>query len=33
LVMAGEMQHYWQHAVPKEPKKTKERINLTFRKL
>lgn len=21
LIMAGEMQHYWQHAVPKEPKK------------
>jgi alkylated DNA repair dioxygenase AlkB len=33
LIMAGEMQHYWQHAVPKEPKKAKARINLTFRKL
>jgi alkylated DNA repair dioxygenase AlkB len=33
LIMAGEMQHYWLHGVPKEPKKTKERINLTFRKL
>lgn len=31
LIMAGEMQHYWQHAVPKELKKTKPRINLTFR--
>lgn len=31
LIMAGEMQHYWQHAVPKEPKKIKPRINLTFR--
>jgi alkylated DNA repair dioxygenase AlkB len=31
LVMAGTMQHHWQHAVPKEPKKTKPRINLTFR--
>lgn len=31
LIMAGEMQHYWQHGVPKEPKKTKPRINLTFR--
>ena len=31
LIMSGEMQHYWQHAVPKEPKKTKPRINLTFR--
>jgi alkylated DNA repair dioxygenase AlkB len=30
LIMAGEMQHYWQHAVPKEKGK-KERINLTFR--
>ncbi len=30
LIMAGEMQHYWQHAVPKEQKK-KERINLTYR--
>jgi alkylated DNA repair dioxygenase AlkB len=33
LIMAGEMQHYWLHGVPKEPKKTNERINLTFRKL
>ena len=31
LIMAGEMQHYWQHAVPKEPKKNLPRINLTFR--
>jgi alkylated DNA repair dioxygenase AlkB len=31
LIMQGAMQHYWQHAVPKEPKKTKPRINLTFR--
>ena len=31
LIMAGEMQHYWQHTIPKEPKKTKPRINLTFR--
>ena len=31
LIMAGEMQHYWVHAVPKEPMKTKPRINLTFR--
>ena len=31
LVMSGEMQHHWQHAIPKEPKKTKPRINLTFR--
>ena len=31
LVMAGAMQHHWLHAVPKEPKWTKSRINLTFR--
>ena len=31
LVMAGPMQHHWLHAVPKEPKRTKPRINLTFR--
>lgn len=31
LVMSGAMQHYWVHAVPKEPKRTKPRINLTFR--
>jgi alkylated DNA repair dioxygenase AlkB len=31
LIMQGAMQHHWQHAIPKEPKKTKPRINLTFR--
>ncbi len=31
LIMASAMQHHWQHAVPKEPRRTKERINLTFR--
>lgn len=31
LVMAGAMQHHWLHAVPKEPKRAKPRINLTFR--
>jgi alkylated DNA repair dioxygenase AlkB len=31
LVMAGAMQQHWLHAVPKEPKRTKPRINLTFR--
>ncbi len=31
LIMAGAMQHHWQHAVPKEPKCLKPRINLTFR--
>ena len=31
LIMSGAMQHHWVHAVPKEPKRTKPRINLTFR--
>ena len=31
LIMGGAMQHHWQHAVPKEPKRTHRRINLTFR--
>ncbi len=31
LIMAGAMQHHWQHAVPKEPRRTQQRINLTFR--
>jgi alkylated DNA repair dioxygenase AlkB len=31
LVMSGAVQHHWVHAVPKEPKRTKPRINLTFR--
>lgn len=31
LVMAGEIQHYWQHHVPRALKVNKERINLTFR--
>lgn len=33
LVMAGEMQHYWQHALPKMSACQAPRINLTFRKL
>lgn len=33
LVMSGTMQHFWQHAVPKEPKRAQPRINLTFRKI
>ena len=33
LVMAGEMQHHWQHAVPKMAACTEPRINLTFRRL
>ena len=31
LIMGGELQHYWQHQVPKTKKVTTERINLTFR--
>lgn len=33
LIMAGELQHYWQHSVPKEKKVKNSRINLTFRKI
>ncbi len=31
LIMKGELQHYWQHQVPKTKQIIKERINLTFR--
>ena len=31
LIMQGELQHFWQHQVPKTNKKINERINLTFR--
>ncbi|WP_264511608.1 alpha-ketoglutarate-dependent dioxygenase AlkB family protein [Flavobacterium sp. N1719] len=31
LIMEGELQHYWQHQVPKTKKPVNERINLTFR--
>jgi len=31
LIMQGELQHYWQHQVPKTNKVVGERINLTFR--
>jgi alkylated DNA repair dioxygenase AlkB len=31
LIMQGELQHYWQHQVPKTSQKVNERINLTFR--
>jgi alkylated DNA repair dioxygenase AlkB len=31
LLMAGEMQHFWEHQVPKTAKVIKPRINLTFR--
>jgi alkylated DNA repair dioxygenase AlkB len=31
LIMMGAMQHFWQHAIPKEPQKKQARINLTYR--
>jgi alkylated DNA repair dioxygenase AlkB len=31
LIMKGELQHYWQHQIPKTNKIIGERINLTFR--
>ncbi len=31
LIMQGETQHFWQHAVPKEKKIKNIRFNLTFR--
>jgi alkylated DNA repair dioxygenase AlkB len=31
LIMQGEIQHFWQHQVPKTNKEVGERINLTFR--
>lgn len=31
LIMQGELQHFWQHQVPKSTKPLRERINLTFR--
>ncbi len=31
LIMQGELQHYWQHRIPKTTKQVSERINLTFR--
>ncbi len=31
LIMQGELQHYWQHQVPKTSKEIGKRINLTFR--
>jgi alkylated DNA repair dioxygenase AlkB len=33
LVMAGTLQHFWQHALPKTKQPAGERINLTFRRL
>lgn len=31
LLMAGELQHYWQHCLPRSAKSQGDRINLTFR--
>ncbi|MGB2404185.1 MAG: alpha-ketoglutarate-dependent dioxygenase AlkB family protein [Flavobacteriaceae bacterium] len=31
LIMGGELQHYWQHQIPKTMRKISPRINLTFR--
>lgn len=31
LVMKGELQHFWEHSVPKRTKRNHDRINLTFR--
>lgn len=33
LVMAGELQHYWQHSVPKRKQVQGSRFNLTFRQI
>lgn len=33
LIMKGEMQHYWQHAIPKCKNSCGPRINLTFRNI
>lgn len=33
LIMQGELQHFWQHQVPKTSKHVGERINLTFRNI
>jgi alkylated DNA repair dioxygenase AlkB len=33
LIMAGRMQQYWQHEVPKTKKPVDPRINLTYRKI
>ena len=33
LVMAGELQHHWQHTIPRRTSKVQERFNLTFRNI
>ncbi|HPE62296.1 MAG TPA: alpha-ketoglutarate-dependent dioxygenase AlkB, partial [Thiolinea sp.] len=31
LIMRGELQHFWEHSIPKRKKVKKSRFNLTFR--
>jgi alkylated DNA repair dioxygenase AlkB len=33
IIMAGTMQHFWKHEIPKTKEDVGERINLTFRKI
>ena len=33
IIMAGTMQQFWKHDVPKTKENVGERINLTFRKI
>jgi len=33
IIMAGTMQRFWKHEVPKTTENVRERINLTFRKI
>lgn len=33
LLMSGELQHYWEHSVPKRAKVVASRFNLTFRRI
>ena len=33
LLMRGEMQHHWQHSIPKAAKVKNSRLNLTFRRI
>src|SRR5581483_8494206 len=33
LIMAGTLQHHWQHALPKTAEPVGERVNLTFRRI
>jgi alkylated DNA repair dioxygenase AlkB len=33
LIMKGELQHYWEHAVPKRKNVQRSRFNMTFRRI